>query len=241
MTCDSVIEKFARDGWAIVEGLLSSPQIEQIQRAVRFALEQPGEESKWIRPRTYQWFDVQPIFVELMEHPFVIEFATRWLGDDFHLIAAQCSRNTRADFYAPGASAWHQDRVFFPPPERITQGVAPQRYSFSAMWYVQDTPLEMGPTELMSGYRNDPPDEYSARSLHRQHMPAGSLLLFNHRTWHRGAPNQTSTPRDLITNAYARREIEKTQLMTACPDGSQAYIPCQALLDSGSQILRKLL
>jgi ectoine hydroxylase-related dioxygenase (phytanoyl-CoA dioxygenase family) len=97
------------------------------------------------------------------------------------------------------------------------------------MWYVQDTPLEMGPTEVAPGkhtdgrtYTNADLDE---RDIWRRAIPAGSLLIFAHACWHRGALNQTDRPRDLITNAYARREIDKSHLTTKQPDGTVAYAP----------------
>ena len=243
INCRQTLDSFDTDGWAIVEGLLTKNQVVRAKRAVEHALAQPWPVSPWIRPRTYQWHEEHPIFIEIMEHPFAVEFARGWLGGDFHLIAAQCSRNTRDAFYAPGADGLHQDAVFFPRAERREEGVADDRYSFSAMWYLQDTPLEMGPTELVSGSHNAGID-YSGKmyvTVFRQAMPAGSLLLFNHRTFHRGAPNNTALPRDLITNAYARRAVEKVQLTTPQAAGGEMYMPCNPLLDDCSNVLRQLL
>jgi len=53
--------------------------------------------------------------------------------------------------------------------------------------------------------------------------------------------NNTNLPRDLITNAYARREIEKVQLLSRGPGGAQVYVPCETLLATGSGRLRQLL
>ena len=139
--------------------------------------------------------------------------------------------------------ALHQDKPFFP--QRLADNVPDDRYGFSAMWYVQATPLEMGPTELVRGsqiapqdYSQDVPDE---SRLFRQAIPAGSLLLFNHRTWHRGAMNQTDRPRDLITNAYARPEVHKTQLTKTLENGRQEYVLCSDLIGSASDIMKQLL
>jgi hypothetical protein len=55
-----------------------------------------------------------------------------------------------------------------------------------------------------------------------------SLLIFNHKTWHRGTPagNRADGPRDIITNAYARPAIMKTQLLEpASPVGTHAHAP----------------
>jgi ectoine hydroxylase-related dioxygenase (phytanoyl-CoA dioxygenase family) len=242
---DAVLDTFARDGVAIVERCLTPTQLAAAQRAVAWAMEQPDNTYKWIPQRTYRWFRERPVFVELIEHPLVIEFARAWLGPEFHLIAAQCSRNTKADPYAPGAMAIHADECFYTKPERTAPGVEPDRYSFSAMWYMQDTPTEMGPTQFVPGSqrsaRRYTEAELTDEMLWRRPVPAGSLLLFNHRTWHRGRLNQTDTPRDLITNAYARPEIDKVQLTVKREDGAEAYEERSDLLAACSDTIRMLL
>ncbi|MBI2193942.1 MAG: phytanoyl-CoA dioxygenase family protein [Planctomycetes bacterium] len=240
----ALVRRYDEQGFVLLECLLSGRQTEAVQKAVEWAFSQPHERFRWIRQRTYEWFDRQPIFVELIEHPQVAEFARDVLGPEFHLIAAQCSRNTRGDPYAPGAFKIHQDGVFFPRPERQEEGVPDYRYGFSAMWYVQDTPLAMGPTELIPGSHRGGrkyDDEEAGPLVLRREIPAGSLLIFNHRTWHRGARNETDTPRDLVTNAYARPEVGKVQLMSPKPGGGEAYVPCEVLLRTASPLTRQLL
>ncbi|MDA0839161.1 MAG: phytanoyl-CoA dioxygenase family protein [Planctomycetota bacterium] len=245
MNPNQLVIEFESQGVALIESLMTPTQIVAAQTAVEWAMSQKQERYKWIRQRTYEWFETHPIFVELMEHPLALEIAGRILGSDFHLIAAQCSRNTKDDPYAPGAMNIHRDKVFFPTDEKMTEGILPHHYGFSAMWYVQDTPLEMGPTELIlrshltdNSYRQDALDGVE---LFRRSIPAGSLLLFFHRTWHRGAWNQTDTPRDLITNAYARREIDKVQLTSSLENEGDCYVPCEQLLKISSESIRKLL
>jgi hypothetical protein len=241
----SLASTYDRDGFLFVESLLDARQLAAAQAGVAWAMANAAGPYRWIKQRTYEWLDTHPIFVELIEHPFVLEFAQRILGPDFHLIAAQCSRNTRDDFYAPGVTNIHQDACFFPAPGRELPGagVAPHHYGFSAMWYLQDTPLEMGPTETLPGhhlrgpYTNADIDE---RDVWRRPIPAGSLLLFAHRCWHRGALNHTDRPRDLISNAYARRVIDKVQLYAPQPDGQQAYREPLAQMTRFSPTMRDL-
>jgi len=245
MNTTRLFQDFERDGLVLVEGLMTGSQLAAARAGVAWAMEQPPAPYKWIKQRTYEWRREHPIFVELIEHPTVLELAEAVLGPDFHLIAAQCSRNTRDDPYAPGAMVMHSDAVFFPTAERRRDDVPNHRYGFSAMWYVQDTPLEMGPTELVPGSHlsdevvdNDTVDK---TTLFSRSVPAGSLLVFNHRTRHRGVFNTSATPRDLITNAYARREVEKVQLTTAMEDGSQRFVVPEGLLPEFSPVIRELL
>ncbi len=242
-----VLGQYHRDGFALFESVLDERQLADAREAVEWAMESVEGSYRWIKQRTYEWFGQWPIFLELIEHPFVIEFARGTLGEDFHMIAAQCSRNTKADPYAPGAMQIHQDACFFPPADRARPDVPADRYGFSAMWYLQDTPLEMGPTQLVAGSQLPGAAQHSEQELEaepdkawRCAIPAGSLLFFNHRTWHRGARNETETPRDLITNAYARPEVLKAQVTTKQADGSEKYVPWDDLLKECSP-LRKML
>lgn len=239
---------FERDGVVIVDRVLTPAQLAAAREGVEWAMASAGGQYRWIKQRTYEWHAEYPVFIEIIEHPLVLDIARQVLGDDFHLIAAQCSRNTRDDHYAPGVMNFHQDGVFFPQPDRVPVGSATpaHRYGFSAMWAVRDTPLAMGPTEFilrshLDGDRKYTNDDFPRERLLRRDVPAGSLLLFNHRTWHRGAPNTTPTPRDLITNAYARPEVGKVQILTKQADGSEKYAAPDALLVSASAMRRQLL
>ena len=102
-------------------------------------------------------------------------------------------------------------------------GVAKQR----AHCQTSATPLEMGPAQLVAGSHTglrqwtdaeaDASNELVASlALDGVHtggsvIPAGSLLIFNTRACHRTTPagNRTSTPRDIVTNAYALPCVEK--------------------------------
>jgi hypothetical protein len=244
---DQIVRDFDRDGIVLVEGLLNQPTLDAARVGVEWLMNNARAEYKWIRQRTYEWHREQPVFVELIEQPLVIGFAQRVLGEDFHLAAAQCSRNLRDDHYAPGAMKIHQDDVFFPKtPERSAQVAGTTHVGFTAMVYVQDTPLEMGPTQFIRGSHASgetfSDDKIEALPhLWRRAVPAGSLILFSHRTWHRGAPNLTASPRDLISNAYARRAIDKVQLTKKSAEGKDEYVAPDELLSRGSVMLRQLL
>jgi ectoine hydroxylase-related dioxygenase (phytanoyl-CoA dioxygenase family) len=237
-----------RDGLALVEGVMTGDQLARAQRGVNWAMENVGGH-KLIKYPSYEW-GAHPVFVKLIEHPLVLGVCDVVLGADRHLIAAQCSRNVKAGFYAPGAASMHNDAVFFPTIKRKVPGVALEGYSFSAMWYLQDTPLEMGPTQLVIGshveyeraYKDEEADGLLASGrLFNRAVPAGSLLLFNNRTWHRGRPNQTDLPRDLITNVYALPAVEKVQLLTSPDGGAMRYVVPEGLLATGSEAVRELL
>jgi hypothetical protein len=103
------------------------------------------------------------------------------------------------------------------------------KLGFSAMWYIRDTPLEMGPTQLLRGSHLSPSTRTKEEALNEEQdllsspalsvastvVPRGSLLIFNHRLFHRTDPqgNRCTLPRDIITNAYSQHWIRKTQLV----------------------------
>ncbi len=234
-----------RDGFAMVERVLAASQLKAAQRAGNWSFQQPMERYKWVRQRLYEHHATHPIIVEVIEHPLAIAVASELLGaHDFQLIAAQCSRNTREELYVSGVTKLHQDMGLLPIPERRKADIPLHRYGFTAMWYLQDTPLEMGPTELIPrshlserSYDGAEPDP---SAVFRCAVPAGSLLFFKHCTWHRGALNRTDMPRDLISNAYARMEVEREHLHTTQPDGSKRYVPYEPLRPLASALRRQL-
>ena len=238
----TLVDAFDRDGFVLVESLLDARQLAEAQRGVQWAMANVAGNYKWIKQRTYEW-TTHPIFAELIEHPFVLEFGRALLGGDFHLIAAQCSRNTREELYAQ-VTTIHQDGCFFPAADRVVPVRPLIRYSFSAMFYLQDTPLEMGPTECVPGlHRTDRQitnADITEGMLWRRAIPAGSLLLFNHRCWHRGAENHTDNPRDLITTAYALPMIEKSHLTVKDAGGREAYAEPAEVIRAGSDATRML-
>src|SRR5690242_12935959 len=92
------VNAFDRDGFLLLDGLLEPRQLAAAQAGVAWAMAQAEGPYRWIKQRSYEWPN-HPVFVELIEHPFVVAFAAAFLGKDFHLIAAQCSRNTREELY----------------------------------------------------------------------------------------------------------------------------------------------
>src|SRR5689334_5337905 len=109
MDLQQVVTDFQRDGVALCPALLDADSVAAARDAVDWAIANRTTDYKWIAQGSHEWFREEPVFVNIIEHPLVIDFARACLGPDFHLIAAQCSRNTKADPYAPGAMAFHQD------------------------------------------------------------------------------------------------------------------------------------
>eukprot|EP01052_Picozoa_sp_SAG31_P032829 SAG31_NODE_3642_length_4032_cov_1.536232_1_plen_294_part_00 len=285
LVSEAMLAKYEEDGFLLWPAVLSKQQCCDALAAVEFCYSETaagaihtarrsgaGVDSapRWMRQRTYEHRHRHPIFVDLLAHPLVIEFARKVLGPDFHTIAAQCSRiNAGPDFGPQTGHAVrhiHQDTPFFVPGEgearkagnmhelqAIEQkiGIPLTQLSFSAMWYLRMTPLSMGPTQLLKGSHRQFKqftNEEAAGSprlveLAESARPvaAGSLLIFNHKTWHRTDPqgNRAEEPRDIVTNAYALPLLPKAQLLQPS-DGGPVYMPPKWLPAESSMLWQLL-
>ena len=74
-----------------------------------------------------------------------------------------------------------------------------------AFYYPQDTPIERGPTGIVSGshYFNTP-EGARTRSERPLTGPAGSVTIVNYDLWHRGMPNRTEDNRYMVKFLFAR-------------------------------------
>ena len=245
MELRQIVESLEADGVTLVEDVLSDSECQKALDGIEWAIETQTGPLPLQRQRTYEYYRDHPIFVDLLEHPMVIDVAEACLGDAYHLICAEITRNERDNHYLDVVKNIHQDHCFFPDDLGLQQDMQSRMYGFTAQWVILDIPPEMGPTEFIVGshdtgkqYTNE---EASSLISFRNHFPRGSLLFYDHRVWHRGTDNQSATPRDLPQNCYARHAVDKVQIRTPRDDGPDRYIPCTELLETGSDILRKLL
>jgi hypothetical protein len=241
---DQAVASLRRDGVTIVQDALTDDQCRQTREGIDWALRTQVGLSPLHRQRTYEYFREFPIFVDLIEHPLAIAVADRCLGSAYHLICAEITRNERGNHYLEGVKKVHQDDCFFPQQPELQADLQTRMYGFTAQWVILDIPAPMGPTQFIPGphvggtrYTSDEPD---SSFTFGNHFPKGSLVLYDHRTWHRGTDNHCDTPRDLIQNGYALHAVDKVQIRTPT-DGGELYIPCDRLIDQGSETVRRLL
>ncbi|MEC8991843.1 MAG: phytanoyl-CoA dioxygenase family protein [Candidatus Latescibacterota bacterium] len=240
-----IVRSLQTDGVTLVENQLTDDQCQQALDGIEWGLQNKAGPQPLQRQRTYEWFREFPIFVELIENPLVIQIADACLGQEYHLICAEITRNEKDNHYLEAVKKTHQDHCFFPKQSDLLTQMQTRMFGFTAQWVVLDIPPEMGPTEFIPGSQRSgqrhtneiAPSDFSFRS----HFPRGSLVLYDHRVWHRGTDNHSETARDLPQNCYALHAVDKVQIMTTCEDGAEIYVPCSELLESGSDTIRKLL
>lgn len=245
MNATHIASSLKTDGVTLVENVLSDDQCGALLEGIEWGFQSRQGPLPQHRQRTYEWFREHPIFIELLEHPLVIEVAEVCLGAQYHLICAEISRNEKENHYLAGVKNVHQDVCFFPKDPELLEDIHARMYGFTAQWVAHDIPAEMGPTEFIvgshQGKRSYTSDEAPSAISFIDHFPQGSLVFYDHRTWHRGTDNHIDRPRDLVQNSYALHAIDKVQITTPQDDGSEVYIPCVALMETGSDVIKKLL
>ena len=245
LSANEIVKTLQRDGVIMIENQLDDERCRQALEGIEWGMRNKTGKYKFHRERTYEWFREFPIFIELIEFPLVIEVAEVYLGTEFHLICAEVFRNQRGNHYLPGVKKLHQDEVFFPTQPNLKADIHSRPFGLTAQWVLLDIPPEMGPTEFIVGSHtsseNYTNEDLTAKNSFTRFFPKGSIIFYDHRTWHRGTDTFTETNRDLVQNCYAIPAINKVQIMTLQPDGEEIYIPCEELLANGGDTLRKLL
>jgi ectoine hydroxylase-related dioxygenase (phytanoyl-CoA dioxygenase family) len=215
------LEKLARDGYVILESVLSAAEIGELVGALApFERERPmgrndfeGERSQ----RVYSLAGKGEVFMRLAEHAAVVAILDRLLLPNWLLSTLQSIR------LHPGETAqpWHPDDVFYliPRPRGIL--------GISAIWALEPFTEENGATQLIPGshlWADEHPDS-------REHdvvtaaMPAGSVLVFNAALWHRGGANRSSGTRLCISPQYCQPWLrpQESQLLIAPPEIAARY------------------
>tara|TARA_Y100000588_G_scaffold25359_2_gene25213 strand:+ start:2930 stop:3676 length:747 start_codon:yes stop_codon:yes gene_type:complete len=245
MTISEITSVLQTDGVVLVEDAMSDNQCQRLLDGIEWGFHNREGPLPLQRQRTYEWFREHPIFIELLEHPLVIAVADACLGPDYHLICAETTRNERDNHFLEAVKNVHQDHCFFPEDQERLVEMQTRMYGFTAQWVAHDIPHEMGPTEFIVGshvdHRRYTNEEAPSAIDYRDHFPKGSLVFYDHRTWHRGTDNHADRPRDLTQNCYALHAVDKVQIRTPQPNGPDVYEPCTDLIESGSEIIRKLL
>jgi hypothetical protein len=196
-------ERFARDGYAIVEGAISRSETEQAAEAV---LTETGADLS--DPGTWYGARTNGIMVQLFQHPALEvarrsarvhkAFAELWGRSDLWMITDRASFSPPlrpGEDFAPPRLHW--DASLVPPIPFATQGIL----------YLVDTDEDQGALELVPGFHHridawldslgdaDPRGvDLSADSI-RVAAPAGALIIWRQDLPHGASPNRTDRPR----------------------------------------------
>lgn len=132
--------------------------------------------------RVWNLLNRDPLFAMLAEHPLALHFVRAVLGWPALL------SNISGNITGPGAAAGvlHADQVFVPRPwPKRAQGL-------NVAWCIDDFTRDNGATEVVPGSHRrmcNPGADASVAELVPVEAPAGSVVVFESRLWHRSGAN----------------------------------------------------
>jgi ectoine hydroxylase-related dioxygenase (phytanoyl-CoA dioxygenase family) len=211
-----ISDDFARDGFALVRGVLSSDEVAELRQASDRILDDPELRRRarhghpCVGARLYE---IDPLFARFTVHEAIHGLMEAILGGGFQVCGQNIIRN------GPGVaiSNFHvDDTVEFPLPEGVPRHDA--RIRMPVQWLTVQVALsdidaeEHGPTQFVPG------SHYSGRHPNHLDTPAfegrgpvsvlcraGDIYLQNNQCWHRGAPNRSDRVRYVLQTQYAQR------------------------------------
>lgn len=235
------------DGFSYLGPVLSTSEVATLRDAMERKWSDPeiraDEAGDHIRRNSMmRMFEYDRAFRDLIDREPFPTIAESVLGEDCHLM----SQN--ALFSEPGiGGGWHLDDVCqyplpdgadghsteSPPPCLVLQIFTP----LTNLDTEDKSPTQVVPGSHLAGRKPPPGDNPSFRGWGPISIlaKAGDAYLFNNQTWHRGAPNQTNSPRLLAGATYSRRII------------AQRFYPCidykmpEHVWEGASERLQRLL
>lgn len=228
MQTDEVIDRLERDGYVILEGVLGNDELAELTTALapfeRGRRSGRNEFEGTQSTRVYSLAAKGDVFRRLAEHPRVMDVLDRLLLPGFLLSTLQSIRLHPGETVQP----WHQDDSFYLVP-------APRpRLAISAIWAIEEFGDDNGATEVIPGSHLAPPDaapDDTSQTIVKATMPAGSVVLFDGRTWHRGGANRSTRTRLAISPQYCQPWLrpQESQLLIVPP---AAAVHCSARMRS---------
>jgi ectoine hydroxylase-related dioxygenase (phytanoyl-CoA dioxygenase family) len=218
-------ESFLENGYLCVEEILTGEHLERIQAEFERVWEAEGG-----RRISMNALLKYPAFLELIEHPPVLDRLRAIFGDQAQLLQYDLQRQ------GPQSRAaerhWHRDFRF--PGERPL--------SINTILFLDDITLEKGPTRVVpESHRGEalPPREKIGEPLDGEvAVPcrAGSAIFINSAIWHTGGRNRSDSFRRSIYLYYGYWWLKRFDGM----EGGVHDPPWQAFVGASAQRLQLL-
>jgi ectoine hydroxylase-related dioxygenase (phytanoyl-CoA dioxygenase family) len=219
----SAVAGFQRDGYAVVEGVLSAAEVEET-RAIVTALAHAERASGKAHvygervQRVWNLLDKHPRFQELIVAPYILS----WMNALFarptpHQLYFLSS--FQSNILEPGAPA-QKLHIDTPVPEPLP----PWIIKANTIWLLDDFTESNGSTEVIDGSHlrprkprpDDPTDE---AGIHKVLAPAGSVVFTHGALWHRSGMNRSTRDRIVLLGSFAAsyaREIASEEDIVRC-------------------------
>jgi ectoine hydroxylase-related dioxygenase (phytanoyl-CoA dioxygenase family) len=205
----------AEHGICIMPDVLTPAQLEQARGAFYRAAEQDrarGREVKFgldyaddgSNQRVWNLLSRDPIFTDLVEHPIALALVKHVLG--WPALLGNISGNLTGP--GGGEMVLHADQIFVPEPwPSEPQG-------FNVAWCLDDFTEENGATRFVPDshrFHTAPTDADQDRDTRAACAPAGSIVAFESRLWHKTGNNETADSRRAGAFAWYSKPIYRAQ------------------------------
>ncbi len=219
-TVDRVVDGLDRDGYCIVEGLLSASEAAAARQSLLTTLAATprgrNDFEGFRTRRVYALFAKTRAFDGPAIHPLLLGVLDRVLGH------YQLSAPTGIEI-GPGerAQVLHRDDGIYPLPRDFPNVVV------NTMWALDDFTAANGATRIIPGSQRwtdrspGPGDQVISAT-----MPAGSVLFYPGKVWHGGGANTTDRPRLGVILEYVAAWLRAQENhLLAVPHATAAELP----------------
>lgn len=217
------LESFQRDGYAVVQGVLTEHEVELTRSVVmRLAREEVTSGTAYVYgehvQRVWNLLNKDPVFQELIVAPYILA----WMDALFarptpHQLYFLSS--FQSNIVMPGSTA-QKLHIDTPVPEPLP----PWIIKANTIWLLDDFTELNGSTEVIAGTHRcprkprpgDPADE---AGIQRVIAPAGSLIITHGALWHRAGSNRSAQDRVVLLGSFAAsfaREIASEEDIVRC-------------------------
>lgn len=227
------IESFHRDGFLVIPSVLTREQCYVLKNDLDTKLKEIGPiKTKLVLKRM---FEHSPANLELFWQEPVVTFAEQLIADtgrvgqhkelnlkdyisktadEVHVIHNN-SYKIIAGRDGLGKSSWHQDDTphFTTLDGKPATNIKLNVLAMTCLYYLTDVPDDSyGPTQFIRGshlfgqYCNDDITGHE-KKIASALGPAGTCVIINNQTWHRGSPNSSGQDRYCTQVTYAKRLV----------------------------------
>lgn len=209
-------QQLREEGFCVVEGVLDAAAVRDVRaRLVAAAQESRRRGVDTFMPvldpndrnvRVFNLLDIDPLFVELIQHPQSIALVRELLGDGF-LIS-----NFTANIAFPGSRSMklHSDQAIVIPEPWL------EAWAINIIWCLDDVYEANGATRYVPGsHRVTRVSELPADAVARTkpfEAPAGSIIAMDGRMWHTSGANTTQHDERALLFGYYSADFIRPQV-----------------------------
>ncbi|MEM7033959.1 MAG: phytanoyl-CoA dioxygenase family protein [Chloroflexota bacterium] len=215
---ESQVTAIENDGFAYFPNYLSKDEVAELRELMDrteanpdyFDRAKSAENGDFYERHLNNAFNRDPIYLNFIDKPGIIELAEAILGQDCHIIGMTAwktgpgrpDQNLHAD-YLP---------ISLPADIMADPRVKVPIFIMTMHYYLDDLTEELGPTQFIpgshaSGRRPDGDLEWKGVGPHNIMCNAGDGLMFRSEVWHRGTANKSDKIRYLLQVHYAQRMV----------------------------------